>query len=1025
VNMNTLSLGRFRTILAASGGLMVIAGVATVAAWATGGHVLIQVHSQFAPFHYNAALALVAWGSGLMAIAVGHRLAAFIPASAVIGAGILGLICHFSGQDFGIATWALPPDQLIPRIPPGGIGLGAAVGFVLGGLGLVLISCAGRGVFTTAALAIIGAALLIGSVSALLDSPVGFTALHRTAPPLLLCFGIFLGGLSITAYALGSANHGFLLVHAAPILAWLGGICSSVLLWHSLDEQQSQRVTRDVQIDAAQAHQFVESALANASHTFSEGVDKARSDGQRSEAAKEKFGAFIAANPGILGIGFVGPDRILEWMEIKDGAKLPRKFANLGVGDTLTTAIDSGEPALAQALPSSWNGNCVVIWYHPLQPGSAANGGFVGVLQVQTFFEGVLNPKIVPGYAIEVRDKNERLFGRLLADTEFRDEYLATLPVRGAQQDWQMRIWPTQQVLEHESQWVPRLALGVGIVIVTLFALAIYLAQTARRRTRALEREVRERIAAEAAVKQSEAKYRSLIENLEQGVYLTDKNGRYVAANAGYCRSLGRQEQDLVGHTDQELLSADAMRLHGEQTRQAIGEGKRVEFEVEELIAGVRRTIRRMLTPIRDVDGRAAGVLGIVWDVTEQRAMEAQLQRTGKMDALGQLAGGIAHDFNNLLTAISGNLELMLMALPAEDGNRELATAARSAAARATSLTSQLLGFARQHRLDRQPTNLNGIIEEVVTLLQRTIDPRIRLETGLAADLEAVLADSVQMNQVLLNLCLNARDSITSAGWIRLETAARQFTADDVVSHPASRQGQFVRMRVSDNGAGMSPEVQSRIFEPFFTTKDVGKGTGLGLAMVFGIVKQHNGWIECTSEVGRGTCFEVYLPRTERAPEPVVQVPTPSAHSTGRATILVADDELMVLKLTCAVLRRKGFRVLEAHDGREAVEIFAREHHQIDLALLDLMMPILSGQDAFRQMLRIDPDVKVMFASGYSADQVSEEESQQVLGFVRKPYLPSELVQRIQDALDRCRSAASTVIIETGTQKPVINALVG
>ena len=404
------------------------------------------------------------------------------------------------------------------------------------------------------------------------------------------------------------------------------------------------------------------------------------------------------------------------------------------------------------------------------------------------------------------------------------------------------------------------------------------------------------------------------------------------------------------------------------------------------------------------MQGLIVGVLGICWDVTEQRMNESRLRQASKMDAIGQLAGGIAHDFNNLLTAILGNLDLMLSNLRPSERNHELVLAAQNAAIRAASLTNRLLGFSRQHQIDWEPTNVSEIVDEVVALLGRTIDPRVRIETRNCANLWLIQADSSQINQVLMNLCLNARDAIGGPGKITIETACVEVA--DLQTRPSADAyvGSFVRLRIADTGSGMTPEVRARIFEPFFTTKEVGKGTGLGLAMVFAIVREHRGWIECHSECGRGTRFDIYLPRTEAIqPQPVLLSATPLPTCSGNETILIADDEPMIRRLAVLVLERSGYTVLEAEDGQQAVELYEREQHRIDMVLLDLTMPNLSGQEAFRLMLRINPGVKVMFASGYAAEQISAEEQELILGFVKKPYRPDELIQAIQEALQRQR----------------------
>ncbi len=511
--------------------------------------------------------------------------------------------------------------------------------------------------------------------------------------------------------------------------------------------------------------------------------------------------------------------------------------------------------------------------------------------------------------------------------------------------------------------------------------------------------DITERRRMDEALRAGEAKYRALIENLSQSVFLKDRDLRFVAANRPFCEALGVAEADLVGKTDLDFYPPHLADKYRADDRLVLTEDRRVEVEEENVINGRSCVVRVVKTPVKDDQGNTVGVLGIFWDVTQQRALEAQLRQAGKLEAVGQLAGGVAHDFNNLLTAILGNLSLISANLSTADPNQELLATAEKAALRAATLTSQLLGFSRKTLLRPQPTNLNLISDEVVGILRRTIDPRIAVEVRRAADLGLVHADASQLTQVLLNLCLNARDAMPNGGRLLLETDNVVLDEEYARFHLEARPGRFVRLRVSDTGCGIPPEIRGRIFEPFFTTKELGKGTGLGLAMVFGIVSQHQGWIHCYSEAGQGTCFHIYLPRFDGEAVSSVRAVTPPCH--GHETVLVADDEPMIRNLAKAILQRYGYQVLLAEDGAEAVELYQRERSRIDLVILDLTMPRLSGRDACRRLLEINPQARILFASGYSADQVQCEGA--VLGFVAKPYRPEELAGTIRTVLDRDR----------------------
>jgi PAS domain S-box-containing protein len=512
---------------------------------------------------------------------------------------------------------------------------------------------------------------------------------------------------------------------------------------------------------------------------------------------------------------------------------------------------------------------------------------------------------------------------------------------------------------------------------------------------------------AEEATLLSASRYRGLIEQLGEGVFLKDRDLRFVLANKAFCSGVGCEPAELVGRTAADFFPralAEAL----EHDDRCVLEGERVEREHQITVENKPRLFRIVSTPVHDETGRTVGVLGIFWDVTEQRTLEAQLRQAQKMEAIGMMAGGIAHDFNNLLAVILGNIALSLGGLSESHPHRELLAAAERAGVQAAELTNRLLGFARQTILRTAPVQLNSCMEETTRLLERAIDPRIQLVVKPSSDLWTVEADPGQMNQVLMNLCINARDAMPEGGRLTLDAVNVVIDEDVARQHVAARRGEFVRLRVSDSGHGIPADIRARIFEPFFTTKSAGKGTGLGLAMVYGIVQQHQGWIECYSEVGTGTRFDVYLPRhTVLAAGAEVAAPEKRAPRGGRETILLADDEPMIRTLGRTILQRYGYRVLLAEDGVEAVETYRQSFADIDLVILDLTMPRLSGHDALRQMLQINPKVCVLLASGYSAEHISEGHGERIAGFLSKPYRPEKLAQTVREALDRAGNGAA------------------
>lgn len=396
-------------------------------------------------------------------------------------------------------------------------------------------------------------------------------------------------------------------------------------------------------------------------------------------------------------------------------------------------------------------------------------------------------------------------------------------------------------------------------------------------------------------------------------------------------------------------------------------------------------------------------VWGTQRDVSEQRHLEEQFRQSQKMEAVGQLAGGIAHDFNNLLTAILGNTQLLLRELPPGDAKRGDVEEIRRASERAAALTRQLLAYSRRQMLRPEVLDLNGVVADMDRMLRRLIGEHITLRTVLAPDLGRVRADPSQLEQVIVNLAVNARDAMAGGGMLTIETASVDLDATWAAEHLGAPPdgGPYVMVAVSDTGTGMTAAVRAHLFEPFFTTKEVGKGTGLGLATVYGIVKQSGGYISVYSEPGQGTTFKIYLPRLPAsAPQPPG---TPAARAEGRGseTVLIVEDEAAVLHLSRRALEAQGYVVLAAGDPRDALRIVERHGGPIDLLLTDVVMPGLSGRELAEQLTARRPGVRVLYMSGYPGDAVVQGGALPGgSAFLQKPFSPDGLARKVRDVLD-------------------------
>lgn len=418
---------------------------------------------------------------------------------------------------------------------------------------------------------------------------------------------------------------------------------------------------------------------------------------------------------------------------------------------------------------------------------------------------------------------------------------------------------------------------------------------------------------------------------------------------------------------------------------------------------------------LRNAEGGVTSVIATGTDVTESRRLERQIIQMQKMEAVGTLAGGIAHDFNNILTGILGNLDLAAKVVPPESIAAMPIQESIKASERAANMVRQLLDFSRRSPSERRAIDLQKVGREVVDLFAQTIDRRIEMEICPSDDLWDAEADPNQMHQVMMNLCVNARDAIMERlegghgddpppGGYRIQIVTRNVAVGDEYrrEYPYARKGDFVVVSISDNGAGMDEATQRRVFEPFFTTKKLGRGTGLGLSTVYGIIKQHEGWVNLESQPGKGTTFHTYLPRAEeKAEEEKLQSPESVRARTGKETILLVDDEEMIRSLAQQVLEVHGYSVVTAVDGQQAIDLYLDLRDRIDLVILDLTMPHLSGTEVLTRIRKLDPYAKVILSSGHASRGTSRASA-----FLPKPYRADKLTRMVREVLDRSREKA-------------------
>ncbi len=502
------------------------------------------------------------------------------------------------------------------------------------------------------------------------------------------------------------------------------------------------------------------------------------------------------------------------------------------------------------------------------------------------------------------------------------------------------------------------------------------------------------------------ARRNEFLENILQTaniiILVLDSKGEVIRLNRFGEHLTGYLEEEVIGKNwlDTFIPERERGKFAGKlkeikDNGYAIGENYILSSDSKELLVSWQGSL---------LNNTANGVqtfLAVGYDITELRTVEAQLIQAQKMEAVGRLAGGIAHDFNNILTGILGNVSSILTDVSPEDDHFEALKEVKEAALMAADIIEKLLGFSRKSLMQSMVADINDSIYETCKIMERIIDPRIAIKTNLDKNLWLAAADKIQIIQILMNLCLNARDAMMEGGAITITTENVTLSENCFKTHPCYvRPGNFVKISVSDTGCGMLTEIQGKIFEPFFTTKKTGHGTGLGLSMVYGIVKQLKGWIDCYSKIGTGSSFVIHLPQATDGSILVSQnnVSARKAIISGNKTILIVEDKKVVKNFIKRILLKNGYEALTASDGQEAIELYHREWEKIDLVILDMIMPKLSGKDVLILMKEINPSVKVMLTSGYLLSDLEDLQLSKCQ-FLHKPFTENDLLKKLESLL--------------------------
>jgi len=956
-------------------------GVAGLTGWLTGTRALAAVGTSYVPMKPNTAVMFVLLGVSLIALSARSRAARLFARCAVAASFVLAVahvVEHASGADFGVDRWlfALPSDRMSPA-PPDRMAFFTALSFVLVCPAIFVKSFVKRPRFAgdlaslfALVVTLVGLAFTLGYVyhAPLLYGGAGIPM----ALPSSVAFVML--GLSITVPAArreraerrewerardqidGAFEHAALgIALIAPDGRWLRvnrAMCQ--IVGYGEDELLAttfQAITHpdDVDADVASVHRM----LAGEIQSY-----------QMEKRYTHRQGHVIWA--------------LLSVSLARDADGTPRYF--ISQVQDITERKRAEVQLTRQALVFETIGDGVLV----MDVGGAIADCNPAACRLFGYSKAELTGR--PAVTVHDPDLEGRLEAQIQASLNAQHRWSGELPFR--RKDGSRGVADVAVVAQLDGQGQPVAWIGVN-------------------------RDVTERRRAEAELRVAHATVAALLEASPLAILALDTERRVTRWNPAAERLFGWTADEVLGRplpvvsdayiTENTQLSAEVFRgrsVSGFETRRRRKDGTLVDVLLS-------------TAPLRDGTGDVSGLVALLVDVTERKELEEQVRQSQRLEAVGQLAGGIAHDFNNLLTVITSYAALLLEDFGATHPKRNDIEEIAAAADRAATLTQQLLAFGRRQLLQPRVLDVNETVAALERMLQRLLAGDVKLVTVLDPSLRSVRADPGQLEQVLMNLVVNARDAMPAGGTVTIETANVEIEAAYVATHASEvRPGSYVRLAVSDNGHGMDAATQARIFEPFFTTKEVGKGTGLGLSTVYGIVTQSGGYVRCYSEPGQGTTFRIDLPCVEAFAERASNATGAVAIRGGNECVLIVEDDDAVRTAARRILANHGYAVIEAADGAAALRLCEESTPPVDLILTDVIMPLLNGSEMAKQLRERHPAVRVLFMSGYTGEAARRSNVLEPgAAFIEKPFTPETLAVKVREMLDE--SAADTSLLES------------
>jgi PAS domain S-box-containing protein len=776
-----------------------------------------------------------------------------------------------------------------------------------------------------------------------------------------------------------------------PVLLFLAVSTGMLVLWREQQAVEQRRLSLETQVTAEQVRLRLAAWIDTRANLTRGVADLIAMEAPQDSTRFVEFASRIYdLGAGMQAVNFIDTGHVIRIV-------VPEASNQSALGIDLDLHPSPGVQAAILMAESTRASTCTPVidllqggkgfaTYHPIFSDGGRLMGYVnGVFKIDVLVDACLaEPNLRSRFRMDLTDDRKGVAYRDAGQDDPREwRYASSGTVHIVNRDWMLTLAPLPQFAQNTISTAQYAMAAGGLLLALVLALTL----------RAL-------LLRHAALQASRSAYQLLVDNLSDMLVKVDTSGRFLYVSPSYCRMFGMQEMELIGQEIMPLVHEDDRESTSRALERLHEPPHTSTHEQRALTRDGWRWIGWSNSAVLGDDGRVKEIVAVGRDITRRRELEEQLALSQKMQAVGQLAGGIAHDFNNILQAMRSHLHFVDEAFAAGTPEKDDVHQIERSIQRAATLTRQLLAFSRQQVLHTEDLDLNHAVTDMLKLIGRVIGEDVVLAFRPEPELRSIHADLGQVEQILLNLCVNARDAIDGAGSITISTANRDVDAAFCEANSWARPGRWVELTVRDDGRGMDPETQRRIFDPFFTTKKMGHGTGLGLATVYGIVRQHDGLVRVESKPGHGSTFSIWLPAGGKAAPRPDRV-DPGVVPRGRETVLVAEDDEAVRELATRVLVHGGYKVITARDGEEAVRLHAERRGEIALVILDVVMPKLGGREARARILEQAPNVRILFATGYDPDTIHGRlDDVRGADILSKPYEPDDLLRRVRKAID-------------------------